>query len=78
MAAEKLEPLVLNEEERNSAVAKKIAEHAMKRIDLHRRKNDDRGKDAVATAFLRGRVAEAKVFAALTSKTAPQMEADDS
>lgn len=72
----KVEPFRLTTEELHSPLWKKLKDHAESRVDKFRRKND-KDKDLVATAKLRGRIAEASYFAALENP-AQQIEADDS
>lgn len=68
------ERFALTEMERQSALWKKLKAHAEERIARHRRANDG-DKDMEATSKLRGRIQEARYFAAL-DEPAPQMEAD--
>jgi hypothetical protein len=55
---------VVNEFESQSALWKKLKDHAAERIALLRARNDS-DKDEVSTARLRGRIAELKVFMSL-------------
>ena len=61
----------LTDEERRSALWRKLSAHAESRLQSLRIQNDG-DKDAAETAKLRGRIAEVKVFLALGEEPAPE------
>jgi len=65
---------VLTQDEARSAVYQKIKRYAEERLAHLRAQNDD-NLDPARTAILRGRIKEAKKFAAL-DKPLPDMEQD--
>ena len=54
--------LLIEPHEAQTALWKKVKKHLESRLDIHRRKNDNKSLDAVETALLRGRIAELKIL----------------
>jgi hypothetical protein len=67
----------LTRSEASSGLWQRIEEHLTRRL-AEKRAENDHDKDAIATAKLRGAVAEIKAFLALAQiEPAPEPEADD-
>lgn len=64
MIAEPEPPFVLTAEERQSRLFQMLSNHWKKRLETYRTQNDG-DKDEIATANLRGRIAELKAAIAL-------------
>jgi hypothetical protein len=66
----------LTRSEAASGLWQRIEEHLKARL-AEKRAENDHDKDAIATARLRGALAEIKAFLALAETQAPEPEADD-
>jgi hypothetical protein len=68
----------LTRSEAASGLWQRIEEHLTRRLAEKRAENDNRTKDAIETAHLRGAISELKAFLALAqTEPAPEPEADD-
>jgi transcription termination factor NusB len=73
-----MEQLKLEPHEAQTALWKKIKTYLDERLDMHRRKNDNKSLDATDTALLRGRIAELKVLLDLDKPSSIlKVDADD-
>jgi hypothetical protein len=67
----------LTRSEAASGLWQRIEEHLVRRLADKRAENDNRTKDAIETAHIRGYIAATKDFMALAETQAPEPEADD-
>jgi hypothetical protein len=67
----------LTRTEASSGLWQRIEEHLVRRLADKRAENDNRTKDAIETAHIRGYIAATKEFLALAETSAPELETDE-